>query len=143
MIVLDTNVISACMRARKHNAVLEWLDRQPSHQMWTTTVCLVELRYGIENLPDGDGFRAYPETDWRELKSRLLGDRILELDVPSADEAAQISAARRQRGRSVEFRDTVIVGIVRARGAILATRNTRDFDDAGIRLVDPWRTGAD
>jgi len=32
---------------------------------------------------------------------------------------------------------------VRTHGATLATRNTRDFDDAGIRLVDPWRTGAD
>jgi len=142
MIVLDTNVISACMRARKNSPVLAWLDRQPLHDLWTTTVCLFELRYGIENLPDRDGFRAYLETGWHELKSRLLGDRILEFDMLAADEAAQIAAERRKRGRSVEFRDTFIAGIVRTRGAVLATRNIRDFDDAGIRLVDPWRENA-
>jgi toxin FitB len=143
MIVLDTNVISACMRARKNAAVLAWLDRQPRQELWTTTVCLFELRYGIENLPNGDGFRAYLETGWFELKSRLLGDRILEFDMRAADNAAAIAASRRRTGRSVEFRDTFIAGIVRAHGAVLATRNTRDFDDAGIRLVDPWKAGAD
>jgi len=143
MIILDSNVISACMRARTNSSVLDWLDRQPPHGLWTTTVCLFELRYGIENLPDGDGFRTYLETGWFELKSRLLGDRILEFDMLAADQAAQIAAERRRRGRSVEFRDTFIAGIVRAHGATLATRNMRDFDDAGIRLVDPWRTSPD
>jgi len=143
MIILDTNIISACMRARDNSPVLTWLDRQPPHNLWTTTVCLFELRYGIENLPDGDGFRDYLETGWFELKSRLLGDRILEFDMLAADQAAQIAAERRKRGRSVEFRDTFIAGIVRAHGATLATRNMRDFDDADIRLVDPWTQTAD
>ncbi len=138
MIILDTNVISACMRARTNSPVLAWLDRQPQHDLWTTTVCLFELRYGIENLPNGDGFRTYLETGWFELKSRLLGDRILEFDMLAADKAAQIAAERRKHGRSVEFRDTFIAGIVRAHGATLATRNLRDFDDAGIALVNPW-----
>jgi predicted nucleic acid-binding protein len=138
MIILDTNVISACMRARKNAPVLAWLDRQPPHDLWTTTVCLFELRYGIENLPDGDGFRAYLETGWLELKSRLLGDRILAFDMRAADHAAAIAASRRRTGRSIEFRDTFIAGIARAHGATLATRNLRDFHDAGIRLVNPW-----
>jgi len=138
MIILDTNVISACMRARQNAPVLAWLDRQPPHDLWTTTVCLFELRYGIENLPDGDSFRAYLETGWLELKSRLLGDRILAFDMRAADHAAAIAASRRRTGRSIEFRDTFIAGIARAHGATLATRNLRDFHDAGIRLVNPW-----
>lgn len=115
MIILDTNVISACMRALNNGPVLAWLDRQPPQDLWTTTVCLFELRYGIENLPDGNGFRTYLETGWLELKSRLLGDRILEFDMRAADHAAAISASRRRTGRNIEFRDTFIVGIARAR----------------------------
>ena len=32
----------------------------------------------------------------------------------------------------------ILAGIVASRGATLATRNVRDFDDLGIALVDPW-----
>lgn len=31
----------------------------------------------------------------------------------------------------------MIAGIARSRGAMLATRNVRDFEDCGIALVDP------
>jgi len=52
-------------------------------------------------------------------------------------------AERQRRGRSVDLRDTQIAGIVRARKATLATRNIRDFADAGISLVDPWTAAPD
>jgi len=32
----------------------------------------------------------------------------------------------------------MIAGIARSHGASLATRNVRDFEDCGIRLIDPW-----
>jgi predicted nucleic acid-binding protein len=32
----------------------------------------------------------------------------------------------------------MIAGIARAHGATLATRNVRDFEGCGIRLIDPW-----
>jgi predicted nucleic acid-binding protein len=31
-----------------------------------------------------------------------------------------------------------IAGIAAARKAILATRNTRHFENLGINLIDPW-----
>ncbi len=142
MIVIDTNVISACMRARKNSPVLAWLDRQHPQDLWTTTVCLFELRYGIEALPDGDRFRHYLETSWHDIGSRIFGNRILDFDSLAADSAAELAGERRQAGRSVEFRDTFIAGIVRAHGATLATRNVRDFDDAGIAIINPWEENA-
>jgi predicted nucleic acid-binding protein len=38
----------------------------------------------------------------------------------------------------VDFRDLEIAGVVAARRATLATRNTRHFQGLGIPLVDPW-----
>jgi predicted nucleic acid-binding protein len=32
----------------------------------------------------------------------------------------------------------MIAGIVIATGASLATRNTRDFDDLSVTLINPW-----
>lgn len=53
------------------------------------------------------------------------------------DRPLVVTAARRA-GRPVEIRDLQIAGIVAARRATLATRNTRHFGDLGIALVDPW-----
>ena len=33
----------------------------------------------------------------------------------------------------------MIAAIARAHAADLATRNTRDFEGCGLRLVDPWQ----
>jgi len=99
-------------------------------------------RFGIDRLRPG-ACRDRLETGLQRAVHTVFAGRVLALDEPAVREAVQLTAKREQRGRTVDIRDTFIVGIVRAHGAALATRNTRDFDDAGIRLVDPWRTGAD
>jgi predicted nucleic acid-binding protein len=35
----------------------------------------------------------------------------------------------------------MIAGVVAAQKATLATRNTKDFTNAGIVLIDPWQGG--
>ena len=69
----------------------------------------------------------------------ILDGRVLPFDRTAAETAAAIAARQRQIGRSVEIRDVQIAGIVAARKATLATRNTRHFTDLGITLVDPWQ----
>jgi len=101
-----------------------------------------EARFGIERLRPG-ACRDRLESGLEQAVHTVLAGRVLALDELAVREVVQLTAKREQRGRTVDIGDTFIAGIVRARGAILATRNTRDFDDAGIRLVDPWRTGAD
>lgn len=64
--------------------------------------------------------------------------RILDFDAVAAREAAMISAKLRAAGSPVEIRDVEIAGIVKARNGTLATRNTRHFGEAGIKLIDPW-----
>lgn len=137
MIILDTNVISACMRPAKHRAVVEWLNGQPAEDIWTTTVTLFELRYGIAKLAAPD-HRAELEATWKALASLIFHDRILPLDQRAASAAAELAGIRARKGRRIETADTFIAGIAISRDAILATRNVRDFADAGVTLVDPW-----
>lgn len=47
-------------------------------------------------------------------------------------------ARRRVAGRPTDANDAMIAGIVRVNRAMLATRNVRHFEDAGIAVVDPW-----
>ena len=51
---------------------------------------------------------------------------------------AIIAAARRAAGRPISQFDCQIAAIARARKAAVATRNTSDYEDCGIDLIDPW-----
>lgn len=141
MIVLDTNVISACTRPASNRAVIDWLDRQPPESLWTTAVNLFELRYGIEALAVGAS-RDELEAACAVIAGEIFAGRVLMFDEAAANAAAALAGRRRQTGREVEFRDTFIAGICLSAKARLATRNTRDFFDAGVSLVDPWKEGA-
>ncbi|MBU3684379.1 MAG: type II toxin-antitoxin system VapC family toxin [Phycisphaerales bacterium] len=137
MIVLDTNVLSALMQRQPVPAVLDWLDRQPSNSLWTTSITVFEVQHGIERLPRGrrrDALRAA----FDGMVSEDLAGRVLEFDVPAAAEAARISAALDARGRPVDMRDVLIAGVVSSRRGALATRNARHFEGTGIALLDPW-----
>jgi hypothetical protein len=138
MIILDTNVITACMRPEKNTPVMAWLKQQPPRQIWTTTISIFELRYGIEG-PIGDELRARLELAWQEFGAVIFENRILPLDIAAANAAAALAGKRRQGKRDAGIRDAFIAGIAISRGATLATRNTRDFRDAGVPLVDPWK----
>jgi predicted nucleic acid-binding protein len=50
----------------------------------------------------------------------------------------QVAAARRAAGRPATQFDAQIAAIARSRGAILATRNTSDFEHCGVAVLNPW-----
>jgi predicted nucleic acid-binding protein len=138
MVVLDTNVLSALMRRDADPMVVAWLDRQAPESIWTTAVTVFEIRFGLELLPPGRRRRQLEEAFARALEEDFEG-RILPFDYEAAREAASRAASRRLTGRTIDFRDLEIAGIVSARRATLATRNARHFEELGIELVDPWK----
>lgn len=137
MIILDTNVISALMQTRPEIRVIQWLDRQPAESIWITSINLFEIYYGLAQLPQGKR-RNGLESAFEALLREDLEQRILNFDHAAADRAAQLAARRRQQGRPVDMRDTLIAGICEARQATLATHNTHHFDDLATPVVDPW-----
>ena len=137
MIILDTNVLSALMRREREPRVSSWLDTVPNESVWTTSVTVFEVRFGLELMQAGRRRREMEQEFTDSLRDDLEG-RILPLDSASAEAAARIAANNRQTGRPVEIRDVQIAGIAMARRATLATRNTRYFEGIGLSLVDPW-----
>jgi toxin FitB len=137
VIVLDTDVLSALMRHEADPAVVAWLDLQSPESVWTTAVTVFEIRFGLELLAPGRRKRQLGDAFSRVLEDDLQG-RIFPFDREAAQEAANRSAERRAVGKTVDFRDIEIAGVVSARRATLATRNVRHFQDLGIDLVDPW-----
>ncbi len=137
MIVLDTNVVSALMRHDQAVPVVDWLDDQPTDSVWTTSVTLFEIRFGLELLPSGRRRHAL-EAAFREVIADDLQDRVLSFDAAAGEAAAAMAATAQRTGHNIDIRDIQIAGIVASRRATLATRNARDFAPLGLTLVDPW-----
>jgi predicted nucleic acid-binding protein len=136
MIILDTNVLSALMRQTPEAAVVKWLDEQPRTSIWTTSVTLLEIQFGIHILVAGKRRSALMAAF--EAILQTIEHRVAPFDDAAALEAGDLMASRNKKGRPVELRDTMIAGIAIARRATFATRNTEHFLDAAIPLVNPW-----
>ncbi len=67
----------------------------------------------------------------------FAGD-ILVFDEQAARSFSRIAADRRKQGRPIAEMDAQIAAIAHVHGALLATRNTNDFEGCGIRLGNPW-----
>lgn len=137
MIILDTNVLSALMRRRPDEQVVHWLNNQPRTSVWTTSVTVLEIRFGLQTLPVGRRRTALLQAFEIVLVDRI-GKRIAPFDTAAAQQAADLMAARYKRGRPGELRDTMIAGIVLACHATLVTRNTSDFEDLPLPVINPW-----
>ena len=141
MIVLDTNIISELLRPAPNKQVEAWLSAQDGENVYFTTVGEAELQYGLALLPAGKRRNALSKAV-EEILDEDFQDRILAFDRAAARAYAVIAAARRAAGRPISQFDCQIAAITRANEAVLATRNTADFEGCGIRLIDPWKQGS-
>jgi predicted nucleic acid-binding protein len=53
MIILDTNVASELMKPSPAPVVRDWVRACCGKELYTTSITLAEIRYGIERLPAG------------------------------------------------------------------------------------------
>ena len=113
MIVLDTNVLSALMQQSPNAKVIAWLDQQPRTSVWTTSVTILEVRFGLQIMAAGKRRTLLLETFETVLEK--MGRRIAPFDDAAAMQAADLMAFRQRKGRPVDLRDTMIAGIVVAR----------------------------
>ena len=137
MIIIDTNVVSELMRASPDPALLAWFAGHAADTLFLAAVSEAELRTGAVILPAG------------QRRDRLVGaidamidqdfaGRILSFDSPAARSYTEIAAARRAAGKPIMEADCQIAGIARACGAVIATRNVKDFEGCGIEVINPW-----
>src|ERR1700686_935234 len=125
------------MRPQPDRVVLSWLDTQPPESIWTTSITVYEIRFGIEILAFGKRRKSLENAFIRSLEEDFEG-RVIAFEESAAQAAGRIAAGRRLVGRTIEIRDVQIAGIAQARKASIATRNIRHFEGLGIDLINPW-----
>jgi toxin FitB len=135
--ILDTNVVSEMLRPAPAEVVLNWLAAQEPLSVFITAITQAEILYGVEVLPAGKR-REKLSAAVEDILGEDFRGRVLPVDAPSAREFAKISASRKTSGCPMPQFDAMIAAITRVHRATLATRNTSDFEQCGIRLVNPW-----
>lgn len=136
IVVLDTNVVSELMRPAPDVGVQYWVSEVPPGTVYTTSVTLAEVRFGIARLPAGR--RRALLSDAADEVFEAFADRVLPFDVAAADQYGAIVVRREQAGAPISGFDAQIAAICRCRRAALATRNTGDFSHLDLNVIDPW-----
>ncbi|SCZ04134.1 type II toxin-antitoxin system VapC family toxin [Pseudomonas sp. NFACC37-1] len=137
MIVLDTNVISEFMRAEPNASVLAWVDLQPAMELVICAVTVAEILHGVARLPSGKRKQKLEAHAMAMFEEDFAG-RILPFDAHAAVEYATLVASCEAKGRTAGMADAQIAAICRTHGALIATRNTRDFECSGVEVINPW-----
>jgi len=135
VIVLDTNVVSELAKPKPDPMVIGWIDTQS--ELAIAATALAELRFGVARLPDGKRRTALSEAIDRFVADDLQG-LVLAFDSACADAYGLIVAARERAGRPIGLADAQIAATCSVHNAVLATRNTKDFQGTAIALINPW-----
>ena len=135
--LIDTNILSEPVRVRPDQRATEWVAEHIA-QNYTAAFCIAEIRYGIELLPEGA--RKTRFDNWLAAVENSLGDRILRFDTRVAHLWGRLQARLEKAGTQIELQDSYIAAIAERHNLIIATRNTADFDRAGLRTFNPFAT---
>jgi toxin FitB len=137
VIILDTNVVSEMMSLVPEPNVAAWYEKQDSQVLFTTSITLADVFYGVELLPIGVRRDRLRQLALDFFETEMAG-KILSFTERAAIRYAEMRAMKRRIGKSMSPLDAQIAAIALAAGASIATRNVTDFEHCGVTIIDPW-----
>ncbi len=131
--LLDTNVISETRKSRADAGVIAFLSAADSKGLYLSVLTLGELRKGVAAKRRTDMATGDQLSLWVDGIEANFTDRLLSIDPQTARLWGEFSA-----GRRLPAVDTLIAATAMNHGLTLVTRNIRDIESTGVRLMDPW-----
>ncbi|HEX4953187.1 MAG TPA: PIN domain-containing protein [Thermoanaerobaculia bacterium] len=132
-VLVDANVLSEATKPGPDPGVLAWLAKH-ERDLAVDPVILGEIYFGILLLPKGQR-RSRLERWFAEGVGRI---HCLPWEAETGLRWAQLLADLRASGKAMPIKDSLIAATALAHGLPLATRNRRDFEKAGIEVIDPF-----
>jgi toxin FitB len=131
--LVDANVLSEPTKPAPSPRVIDWL-RAHEGNVVLDAIVLGELYAGILRHPAGRR-RAGLE---RWFESVVGGLDWLPWDGAVSRRWARLVVHLKRQGRSLPLLDSMIAATALEHGLTVATRNVRDFEQTGVRIVDPF-----
>ena len=133
MICLDTNTVIAALNSRSspvHGRIAAAIERGVTLSI--SSIVLFELRYGAAK-------SARAERNIQRIADFLSGAiTVLPFEPADAEEVGDIRAALERAGTPIGPYDLLIAAQARRRGALLATRNAREFVRVPGLTTEDW-----
>ena len=116
-------------------AVLAWLEAHDD-DLALSTLVIAEIQYGLE-LPGATHKRPSLSAWLSGLESRYYGQTLV-FGSESAHHYGRIAAHPEVKARQPQIIDMQIAAQAMEHDIPVATRNVRDFEWTGVKLIDPW-----
>ena len=131
--IADANLLSEPTKPEPAPQVLEWLRRNEEH-LAVTPIILGELEYGIMLLPASKRKKQL-EVWFEKIRSTA---HCIDFDSKAASSWARLLAHLKSKGHAMPIKDSLIAASAIAHNLTVATRNTRDFKNARVPLINPF-----
>jgi toxin FitB len=135
MFLLDTTVISNLRRRDKaHHSVLAWAESRDTNEFFVSVISVLELEVGTLLLARKDALQARLYRTWIDtIVLPEFGQRILPIDTAVAIQCAKLHVPDKRPER-----DALIAATALVHGMTVVTRNIKDFEPTGVKLLNPW-----
>ena len=137
MYLIDTNVISELRKGdRANSGVREFFDKviQENVPIYISAITIGELRRGVDLIfHRGDNVQGRLLENWLNTILDQYQDNILSIDSEIALLWGKLRAPRHEHSLDKLIAATGIIYDL-----TVVTRNTKDFENTGVRLVNPF-----
>jgi len=132
--LVDTHVISEAVKLRPNAGVMDFL--RDTH-FFLPSLVFAELAYGTYALnPDSKVYTRYVR--FIENLKRQYQHIVIPLSLEMAELSGRLRAVESKKGRVLSFADSAIAATAMLTGATLVTRNTKDFAQLNVMLLNPF-----
>ena len=129
----DANVISEPTKPHPDAKVQQWL-RDNEAEIVVDPIILGEVRLGVLQLERGR--RRQTLEHW--FQNVVAGIACVPWNPATALRWADLQVELRRKGRTMPLIDSMIAATALVLGLTMVTRNRRDFENAGLTVVNPF-----
>ncbi|MBY6346998.1 type II toxin-antitoxin system VapC family toxin [Providencia rettgeri] len=137
MYLLDTNVISEIRKMKSGKAdanVTAWIRSVNAATLYISVITVLELEQGILGKEREDAAQGAILRNWFENQVLpTFSDFTLNIDAAVAQRCAQLHVPNKKGER-----DALIAATALVHDMTVVTRNTKDFKDTPVALLNPW-----
>jgi tRNA(fMet)-specific endonuclease VapC len=132
MYLLDTNILSELVKKNPNKNLMIRLESIPSASLYTASICVMELRYGVLR-------RGNPSDLWSKIEKSILSKvRILNFYYKDALKAGEVLSELHSIGQPVGIEDVMIGSIALSNGLVVVSANTKHFSRIPDLKLENW-----
>ncbi len=135
--LVDTNVLSELAKPLPADGVLAWFQANQSH-LYVSSISIGEIRKGLELMPAGKGKESLQT--WFKSICGCMEGRILSFNTATAHVWGQMVGSLEKKGIQLPTIDSQLAATAQRNGLTMVTRNVADFENAGVKLLNPFST---